>query len=341
MMELLSVIVPVYNVEKYLVECLDSILAITYRNLEIILVDDGSPDRCPQICDMYREQDSRIRVVHQDNGGLVAARNAGLDAATGKYVGFVDSDDMVSPIMFERLVEVLEWSQADMAACEYSDNREHLVTKAQLQQARLVYMESLEAQLSVFIHAPAIRNTTWTSCYVWNKLYRRDLIKSKFSRECLMAEDLRFNWDYIHNSSKMVLIPMALYFYRVNEDSITNKYNYDKTSLENLKKGIANAQQWINIAYSGGVHEKKLYDYVNAHAAYVAHGVLWRVYCAKKETLYSEFVEEARKVIKQNCARVIRERSTYSLFLRFMCWMCAKLFPLWVLAARMSVYVRQ
>ena len=97
-MELVSVIVPVYNVEKYLPECLDSILASTYSNLEIILVDDGSPDNSPQICDEYTLKDSRIKVIHQENQGLVAARNIGLASATGTYIGFVDSDDVVSPV---------------------------------------------------------------------------------------------------------------------------------------------------------------------------------------------------------------------------------------------------
>lgn len=340
MMELLSVIVPVYNVEKYLEECLDSILSSTYTDLEVIVVDDGSADRCPQICDLYEKKDSRVKVIHQENKGLVGARNAGLDAATGKYVGFVDSDDMVSPIMFERLVEAMEQSQADIATCEYCRDCENLIRESRLEQVKLAYMESLEQQLAVLTFAPSIRTITWTGCFVWNKIYRSSLIKSKFNRECLLAEDLRFNWDYIHNCSKMVLVPMALYFYRVNDDGITGKYRLNRKNPENIEKGIAETQQWIQIAYSGEIHEKKLYGYLNAHTAYFAHRVLWRIYCYKSETLYPDFVNQARKVIKQNSDRVMRERGTYSLFLRFMCWMCAKLFPLWVLAARVSVFVR-
>lgn len=339
-MELLSVIVPVYNSEKYLVECLDSILSSTYTNLEVIVVDDGSPDRCPQICDLYEKKDSRVKVIHQENKGLVGARNAGLAVATGKYVGFVDSDDMVSPIMYERLVEAMEQSQADIATCEYSNDRSKLITERLLEKVKLTYIEPMEQQLSVLTKVPSIRNITWTSCYVWNKLYRSGLIKVQFNQECLMAEDLRFNWDYIHNSSKMVVVPITLYFYRLNDDSITGEYRVNRSSPKNMAKGIADAQQWIHIAYSGEIHEKKMYDYVNAHAAYVAHGALWRIYHAKKETMYPDFVNQARKIIKQNYGRVVRERGTYSLFLRFMCWMCAKLFPLWVLAARVSVFVR-
>ena len=101
---LISVIVPIYNVEKYLARCVDSIVNQTYKNLEIILVDDGSPDRCPQMCDDYAEKDSRIKVVHKKNGGLSDARNAGMAVATGEYISFIDSDDWIETSMFELLI---------------------------------------------------------------------------------------------------------------------------------------------------------------------------------------------------------------------------------------------
>ena len=101
---LISVIVPIYNVEKYLARCVDSIVNQTYKNLEIILVDDGSPDRCPQMCDDYAEKDSRIKVVHKKNGGLSDARNAGMAVATGEYISFIDSDDWIETSMFELLL---------------------------------------------------------------------------------------------------------------------------------------------------------------------------------------------------------------------------------------------
>ena len=103
-MELISVIIPVYNVEQYLAECIDSVLASTYSNLEIILVDDGSPDNSPAICDAYAAKDKRIKVIHQSNGGLCTARNAGLRIATGTYIAFVDSDDIVSPFLYEKMI---------------------------------------------------------------------------------------------------------------------------------------------------------------------------------------------------------------------------------------------
>ena len=124
----ISVIVPVYNVEKYLSKCIDSILSQTYKNLEIILVDDGSPDSSPKICDKYKERDNRIKVIHKKNGGLASARNAGMDIATGKYIGFVDSDDMIAEDMYEVLLENMIKSNAEIAVCYKTDILENLQT---------------------------------------------------------------------------------------------------------------------------------------------------------------------------------------------------------------------
>ena len=122
MQDLISVIVPVYKVEKYLKRCVDSILAQTYPCLEVILVDDGSPDGCPAICDEYAREDRRVRVIHKENGGLSDARNAGIDAAKGKFLGFVDSDDYVHPRFYELLLQALKGEGADIATAANSEN---------------------------------------------------------------------------------------------------------------------------------------------------------------------------------------------------------------------------
>ena len=117
MKTILSIIVPVYNVENYLPKCIESILAQTFRDFELILVDDGSPDCCPAICDEYAAKDSRIAVIHQQNTGVSVARNAGLDRARGKYIGFVDPDDWIAPEMYEEMIAYIEKSNADLAVC--------------------------------------------------------------------------------------------------------------------------------------------------------------------------------------------------------------------------------
>ena len=120
----ISIIVPVYNVEKYIFECVDSLINQTYKNLEIILVDDSSPDNCPQICDEYAQKDDRIKVIHKPNGGLSDARNAGIESATGEYLMFVDSDDYIALDMIEQLIYGISVVNAGIAVCDYtSDDR--------------------------------------------------------------------------------------------------------------------------------------------------------------------------------------------------------------------------
>lgn len=119
MAQLVSVIVPIYQVEPYLEKCVDSILAQTYSELEVILVDDGSPDNCGAICDRYAEQDTRVHVVHKENGGVSSARNAGLDAASGTYVMFTDADDCPDPDLVETMVRALEQNDADLVTVDF------------------------------------------------------------------------------------------------------------------------------------------------------------------------------------------------------------------------------
>ena len=115
MEDLISVVVPIYNVENYIKKCVDSILSQTYKNLEIILVDDGSPDNCPQICDEYAQKDNRIKVIHKENGGLSDARNAGIDISKGKFITFIDSDDYIEKDYVEVLYNSIKENASDMA----------------------------------------------------------------------------------------------------------------------------------------------------------------------------------------------------------------------------------
>ena len=166
---LISVIVPIYNVEKYLARCVDSIVNQTYKNLEIILIDDGSPDLCPQMCDDYAEKDSRIKVVHKKNGGLSDARNAGMAVATGEYISFIDSDDYVSDDFFECLLDVMNKENSDIAECSvvkfYEDNRfdefsDDLSVKT---------YDTQDAMSALIAENPFHQ-------HVWNKLYKTKLV---------------------------------------------------------------------------------------------------------------------------------------------------------------------
>ena len=170
---LISIIIPIYKVEAYLDRCVQSVADQTYRNLEIILVDDGSPDRCPDICDSWSEKDSRIRVIHKENGGLSDARNAGIRAATGELIGFVDGDDYISGEMYEILYDRILADGSDIAACGVN----------------MIWEDSGKTRLMtkegtvVLNHEDAMRaciDETWLIPPVWNKLYRKELVNDLF-----------------------------------------------------------------------------------------------------------------------------------------------------------------
>lgn len=171
MHDLISVIVPVYKVEPYLRKCVDSILAQTYQDLEIILVDDGSPDACGAICDEYAKQDNRITVIHKPNGGLSDARNAGLDVMTGKYVAFVDSDDWIAPRMYETLLRILKQFRADMAFGGVADDLEQngkITTVKISHYGDEPFCESATEAMRRYFHG------SWAA---WDKLYDADLFR--------------------------------------------------------------------------------------------------------------------------------------------------------------------
>ena len=133
---LISVIVPVYNVEPFLKKCVDSIVLQTYANLEIILIDDGSPDKCPEICDAYARKDNRIKVVHQENGGLARVRNVGIENATGDYITFIDSDDFVAPNYVDFLYKGIFENNADMSIASFSVCKENCVNISPVEEAK-------------------------------------------------------------------------------------------------------------------------------------------------------------------------------------------------------------
>ena len=212
---LLSIIVPVYDVERYLPKCIDSILAQTFTDFELILVEDGSPDNCPALCDAAAAKDARIRVLHQKNGGLSAARNAGLDAARGKWIGFVDSDDYIAPEMYEALYKAVQSTGADLALCDYAEVDETgapcLPPYTGLAQRIFTGRELLK------------RATNTMAQPAWNKLYRRDLLvdhQIQFTSEVRWAEDLVFNMQYLEYANVLVSIPEAGYYYVQNPQSI-------------------------------------------------------------------------------------------------------------------------
>ncbi len=167
-MPCISVIVPVYKVEKYLRRCVDSILSQSFTDFELLLTDDGSPDNCPAICDNYAAKDSRVRVIHKENGGLSSARNAALNICEGKYICFVDSDDYISPDMFEKLLSAAKNNDCEVAICGQFTERDGQISIDEPKVEQLLIFDSDKA-IEKLIEDKIINN------YVWDKIYKKYL----------------------------------------------------------------------------------------------------------------------------------------------------------------------
>ena len=216
-----SIIVPVYKVEAYLDKCVQSLLAQTLEDVEILLVDDGSPDRCPAICDTYAARDSRVKVIHQQNAGVSAARNAGLTAATGEYVGFTDSDDWAEPDMYRCMYEAAQGADAvsSYPFTHFLDG--HVV------EMRCPYLTGNRV----------ISRKEWNEKYItffagsaWNFLYRRELIVDhhlQFITDLKRSEDRIFNLAALSYARQMVFVDRPLYHYFLREGSATQCYVED------------------------------------------------------------------------------------------------------------------
>lgn len=209
-----SIIVPVYQVEKYIRQCVDSILAQTFTDFELILVDDGSKDQSGQICDEYARMDTRVKVIHKENGGAADTRNRGMDQSVGNYVMFVDSDDYIAPTMLECLYKNMLNENADIAACNYlyffeNDRQKDFATN--------VKSEVLTGS-EIFYYRKNERNYGfWT--VVWNKLMKRETVGKVRFRSGKYYEDEFWANEIYQMDIKIVTIPECLYYYRQHENS--------------------------------------------------------------------------------------------------------------------------
>lgn len=210
---LISVIVPVYKVEKYLDKCIQSIVEQTYRNLEIILVEDESPDRCSEMCDQWEIEDSRIIVIHQHNGGGGKARNRAMDCAKGEYIAFVDSDDYISPNMFETLYSFFS-TDIDIVECDYCmvENDSEKFSD-----------QTIDSRAKKFSVDEAMRENIeghWFQQVIWNKLYRRNVIGDIRFPEGKLIDDEFWTYKVIGNARNLIHVEKVLYAYRQQSQSV-------------------------------------------------------------------------------------------------------------------------
>lgn len=220
---LVSIIVPVYNVETFLEECVQSILAQTYRCFELLLVDDGSSDGSGAICDRFAAEDSRVRVIHKENEGVSATRNRGIEEASGDFIVFVDSDDLICPEMLQKMVCAMTKHQTDLAICGFERFRDDWRQPYRLSPYSLVIMQSQQELASVYKKP----NTNMFGISIWAKMYRADIIREhniRFQTDISYEEDCCFNIDYFHHVQTAAVLRDYFYRYRQMEQSLSKGY---------------------------------------------------------------------------------------------------------------------
>lgn len=226
--EKISIIVPVYNVEKYLDRCINSILKQTYQNLEIILVDDGSTDNSVEICDEYAKKDNRIKVVHKANGGLSDARNVGIDNATGEYIGLIDSDDWISEDMYLILYNNIKKENADISCC----NKFLVYTNMMIPYGNVDFYEVMNSERA--IELMCTHGYLETSAYA--KLYKKEIFQNIRYPKGKVNEDIYTTYKLLDKASKIVYDATPLYYYRQRKGSITNSKKVNVNAMEASKE---------------------------------------------------------------------------------------------------------
>lgn len=230
MQQLISIIIPVYKSERYLKRCLNSVINQTYPELEIILVDDGSPDKCPVICDDYAEKDLRIKVIHKENGGVSSARNAGIDFASGDYICFVDSDDWMPEDSVKVLVEKIESTGCQFVAGVCVTDKGKIKNKIR-NKKRIDFLEKPEELLS-YICEPG-------SYSPYAKIYKTDLIKKyniRYDENLKCSEDALMIRQYFKYCKSICLIPDIVYCYNTQNESSLSKHGYENFCFYFIKK---------------------------------------------------------------------------------------------------------
>lgn len=247
----ISIIIPVYNVEKYLVKCLDSIINQTHKNLEIILINDGSKDKSLNICKWYEKRDSRIIVIDKINEGVSIARNAGIEAATGNYIGFVDPDDWIEPNMYENMLRTIEKYECNIAFCNYSKDRGNIRTykRIKINKNVLSKLDIIKDVIANMIGWDAwediITNNKYIMGCIWRCLYKKDFIDSynlRFAPGISIMEDLVFNVQALIYCDKACIDHGFYYHYMQHKASSLHRYNEkmwkDQVEVHNLLEKI-------------------------------------------------------------------------------------------------------
>lgn len=221
---MVSIIVPVYKCECTVSKCIESILAQTYTDIEVLLIDDGTPDSSGLICDEYAKKEPRIRVIHQENRGVSATRNRGIELAKGEYIQFVDSDDYIAVDMVEKLVKAIEMNQTDCVICgrtELKDDDEVRIKGVDAAKVAItnMYRECPQLFQDYLINSP------------WNKLFKREFISTLYDSTLSLGEDLLFNLEYFRNIQTVSFIKDSLYYYVIQESGLARRFRREQLQV--------------------------------------------------------------------------------------------------------------
>lgn len=288
MEELISVIIPVYNVENYLEKCIDSVLKQTYKEMEIILVDDGSTDTSGKLCDKYRNLDHRIKVYHKKNGGLSDARNYGIHYATGKYITFIDSDDIVYKDLISELYFLIKEYKADISICDpihIFNNREYYFLP--------------RTRIEVFNKQQSIKELLYQRSFLvsaWGKLYSKEIFDNIKFPKGMLFEDVAIMYKLFYSSKKIIYSDAKYYGYMHRENSITTK-NFSKSDLDILK-----------ICDDLTFFAKKNPEYDAAVRAYTVNANLRVFLNAPQDNFYKPYITNCKKYIAKNKQKVLKDK---------------------------------
>ncbi len=277
---LLSVIVPIYNVEEYLEQCIDSVVGQTYKNLEIILINDGSTDSSGLLCDNYQKVDDRIRVIHKNNEGVSAARNVGLKYAKGELLGFVDSDDYLESTMYMELWSNMIQTESDLACCAYKritkDGNHDYSTGEIKELSGLEFLEAMVIGLKGCIISP----------HVGNRLYKRELFNNLLFPKGRIYEDKFVSTEILLRVNKVIYLNKALYNYRLRDNSITQKELTD-SGIKDFIYMMNYQNKIVNQCLSKNTYKKVIFTY----------------YCILLDLFSNELLENSRK----ECRSLLRK----------------------------------
>ena len=308
----ISVIIPVYKVEPYLRQCLDSVINQTYKNLEIIIVDDGSPDNCGKICDEYAQADDRIIVIHKDNGGLSAARNDGLARVTGDWISFVDSDDWCELNLYEEAITCVEKTNPDIviyscfkgtAKQDGEDARIHTFDNDfETEDKEILFQLQLAALSRKYI--PYSKAQPWTMGFPWDKLYKTSMVLDNgltYAENVKANEDVIFNLHAFQYAKKISFFDAPLYHYRINPTSIGHKYTPNRVDI--------NSEIYKELFRIGSLYNLPEEYYQALNVRIVGNTIALGAQCLFNQQNPSSFLEQLKYA-----RRLLHTEPTYTAF---------------------------